>query len=93
MPGEDRSCAIDLLGKDNADEFVRQGDGAERQHEGSAFARAVCPSIGRPNGHYQRLRSLVAVASNRPGKLLRSKLLATAVQQDKYWCSARSLAV
>jgi len=81
MAGENRKCAIELLGHDEARESVGHGHGSQREQQLSAQTRDFGPSAGRANGEDNLLRALVAAFAEPCGKTFRSHLAATAIEQ------------
>ncbi len=82
---QDGTRAVELLGENEAGEFVGQSDGAKREQErrlglGQCLGR---PAVRRSNGKDQMLRTLVTTLAQPVGYLRRSKLAAFTMQKNR----------
>lgn len=93
VAGQDGQGAVDLLGKHNPGELVRQGHWTEGKEKIGAPPCGGRPTIGGTDGEYQALSALIADTSNVRCELLRAVLPAAAIQQDGMGRGAAGLAV
>ena len=93
MPGEDRECAIDLLGRDDARKLVRKRDAPQREQQIRAFASGGRPAVRRPDRQHELLHPAVAQIAEPLGELLRAVLLPPAVEENRVSRSAPGLPI
>ena len=91
--GEDGEGAVDLLGEDDASQFVGQRDVAEGEDEAGAGAGGCGPTVGGADGEEEGLRAGVAQAAEVGGEFFAGELLAAAVEQDEDRGGACRLAI
>jgi hypothetical protein len=70
VAGEDGEGTVDLLGEDDASEFMRQGNVAEREDEAGAGASGGGPAVVGADGEHDGLRAGVAEAAEVGGEVL-----------------------
>jgi hypothetical protein len=83
VAGEDGEGAVKLLGEDGAGQFMRQGDGAEREDEAGAQAGGVSPAVVGADSENDGLGAGVAQPAEVFGEGFARELLAAGVQQDE----------
>ena len=66
VPGKDREGAVELLGQNNESEFVREGDGAEREAVTGSLPKLRRPAVRGTHGEGEFLRAVIAKAAE-PG--------------------------
>jgi hypothetical protein len=82
MSRQDRKRAVNLLSQHNPRKLMRQRNAAQRKQEIGALSCRSGPTIRRPNGEDQALRTIVAQPPQMRGKLLRTKLLTPAIKKN-----------
>ena len=95
MARENCTCAIDLLGQDQAGELVREGHRSQREKVAAAFglsSRVIRPAICRTDGEHNMLRSFSSPRTQQVRESLGAYLPAACVQQQDRWCGAALLA-
>jgi len=82
VTGENREGAIDLLGKDDAREFVRHCKSGEGDFLFGASAEGGGEAFGVTAQENELARAAVAQVAEPASKLLRGELLSGSVEQD-----------
>jgi len=90
---QDSQGAVDLLGKHNPGELVRQGHWTEGKEKVSALSCGWGPTIGGTDGEHQTLSALITDASNARREFLRGVLLTAAIQKNGIRWDAAGLTV
>ena len=83
VAGEDRACAVELLGEDEAREGVGEGEASEREQQGGAGAGCGRPTVGGADGKDDVLRALVAALAKPRCEGFRGELAAAAVEENR----------
>jgi hypothetical protein len=82
MSSQNCTCAVELLGEDQAGQGVGHGEGSEGQQELGAAAGFVAPAVRWAYSTHELLRTLVAALADPGGEGLRGHLAPPAVQQN-----------
>jgi hypothetical protein len=93
VAGQDGQGAIDLFGKHNPGELVRQGHWTEGKEKVGSLSCGRGPTVGGTDGEHQTLSALITDASNARREFLRSVLLPAAIQQNGIRWGAADLTV
>ncbi len=80
---ENCTCAVELLGEDEARESVSEREGPQREKQGGAGAGLFGPAIGRPNGEDYVLRALIATVVEPGGEAFGSELATAAIKKNR----------
>ncbi len=82
MAGQDGQGSVDLFGEDDAREFVRQSNWAEREQHGGPCAGSLRPTVSRADGEDQMLNAGIAEPADVCGEIFRGKRFAAAIEKD-----------
>jgi len=83
MAGEDGEGAVELLGEDDAGEFVRHGERGERKFHVRLIAEVVRKTFGVPAEENNFLGAAVAEVTEPASKLRGGELFAGGVEEDE----------
>ena len=83
MPRQNRQRPVHLLRQHHPRQLVRQRHPSQGQKKISPLPGAGRPPIGRPNRKHQPLDPIIPHSPDPFGKLLRTQLPSTAVQQNQ----------
>lgn len=83
MACEDRTCAVELLGEDEARECVGEGEASEREQHGSAGAGGGRPTVGGADGKDDVLRALVTALAKPRCEGFRGELAAATIEEHR----------
>jgi hypothetical protein len=89
MASKDGQGTVDLLGKYHTGKVMWQGKTTKGKKKVGALTGHRGPSIGRTNGEYDSLSSLISDVPDVHGELLGGVLLAATVEQDRIGSTAR----